>query len=109
MRREKASRLATNAPDLTPGRKRTGGERKRDCHERNKRKNGGAEGNRTPDLVIANDALSQLSYGPNALEAAFTSAPAGLSSKARMHLLHLRRAAWPANCQDMLMHRARAV
>ena len=25
---------------------------------------GGAEGNRTPDLVIANDALSQLSYGP---------------------------------------------
>ena len=28
---------------------------------------GGAEGNRTPDLVIANDALSQLSYGPNAV------------------------------------------
>ena len=27
-------------------------------------KDGGAEGNRTPDLVIANDALSQLSYGP---------------------------------------------
>ena len=27
-------------------------------------RNGGAEGNRTPDLVIANDALSQLSYGP---------------------------------------------
>ena len=27
-------------------------------------KPGGAEGNRTPDLVIANDALSQLSYGP---------------------------------------------
>ena len=25
---------------------------------------GGAEGNRTPDLVIANDALSRLSYGP---------------------------------------------
>src|SRR5258706_9859699 len=25
---------------------------------------GGAEGNRTPDLVIANDALYQLSYGP---------------------------------------------
>lgn len=24
----------------------------------------GAEGNRTPDLVIANDALSQLSYSP---------------------------------------------
>jgi hypothetical protein len=26
--------------------------------------NGGAEGNRTPDLLIANEALSQLSYGP---------------------------------------------
>ena len=26
---------------------------------------GGAEGVRTPDLVIANDALSQLSYCPN--------------------------------------------
>ena len=25
---------------------------------------GGAEGDRTPDLVIANDALSQLSYCP---------------------------------------------
>jgi YggT family protein len=29
-----------------------------------KRSPGGAEGDRTPDLVIANDALSQLSYGP---------------------------------------------
>ena len=29
-----------------------------------KAKTGGAEGDRTPDLVIANDALSQLSYGP---------------------------------------------
>lgn len=28
---------------------------------------GGAEGDRTPDLVIANDALSQLSYCPNTL------------------------------------------
>ena len=27
-------------------------------------KYGGAEGDRTPDLVIANDALSQLSYCP---------------------------------------------
>ncbi len=26
---------------------------------------GGAEGNRTPDLVNASDALSQLSYGPD--------------------------------------------
>jgi hypothetical protein len=29
-----------------------------------KTKAGGAEGNRTPDLVIANDALYQLSYDP---------------------------------------------
>ena len=28
----------------------------------------GAEGNRTPDLLIANEALSQLSYGPNILQ-----------------------------------------
>jgi hypothetical protein len=27
---------------------------------------GGAEGDRTPDLLIANEALSQLSYGPRA-------------------------------------------
>ena len=27
-------------------------------------KAGGAEGSRTPDLLIANEALSQLSYGP---------------------------------------------
>ena len=27
-------------------------------------KSGGAEGDRTPDLLIANEALSQLSYGP---------------------------------------------
>ena len=26
---------------------------------------GGAEGNRTPDLLIANEALSHLSYGPS--------------------------------------------
>ena len=32
---------------------------------------GGAAGNRTPDLVIANDALSQLSYSP-----VFSSLPA---------------------------------
>jgi hypothetical protein len=32
--------------------------------EARRAKGGGAEGNRTPDLVIANDALSQLSYGP---------------------------------------------
>ncbi len=30
-----------------------------------KRVIGGAEGDRTPDLVIANDALSQLSYCPD--------------------------------------------
>ncbi len=31
---------------------------------------GGAEGNRTPDLLIANEALSQLSYSPIAGNAA---------------------------------------
>ncbi len=31
---------------------------------------GGAEGNRTPDLLIANEALSQLSYSPIAGSAA---------------------------------------
>ena len=30
-----------------------------------KERSGGAEGDRTPDLVIANDALSQLSYCPS--------------------------------------------
>jgi len=30
---------------------------------------GGAEGNRTPDLLIANEALSHLSYGPMPLRA----------------------------------------
>ncbi len=30
--------------------------------------NGGEDGNRTHDLVIANDALSQLSYSPGALQ-----------------------------------------
>ncbi|GAN66796.1 hypothetical protein AA0481_2200 [Acetobacter orientalis NRIC 0481] len=34
------------------------------CLERCKRASGGAEGNRTPDLLIANEALSQLSYSP---------------------------------------------
>ncbi|MDB5046835.1 MAG: hypothetical protein JWQ08_2885 [Deinococcus sp.] len=31
---------------------------------------GGVEGDRTPDLVIANDALSQLSYDPGPVQAA---------------------------------------
>ena len=32
--------------------------------QRAMRNGGGAEGNRTPDLLIANEALSQLSYSP---------------------------------------------
>ncbi len=40
---------------------------------------GGAEGNRTPDLVIANDALSQLSYGPFFGENAMGSASYGFA------------------------------
>ena len=42
------------------------------------RMSGGAEGDRTPDLVIANDALSQLSYGPE--QDAVSSMRLGLSS-----------------------------
>ncbi len=34
------------------------------CEARRAKQGGGAEGSRTPDLVIANDALYQLSYGP---------------------------------------------
>ena len=40
----------------------------RDCRDRRWCENGrfgGAGGIRTPDLIIANDALSQLSYSPN--------------------------------------------
>src|SRR4029077_3736996 len=33
-------------------------------HSADHRRPGGAEGGRTPDLLIANEALSQLSYGP---------------------------------------------
>jgi hypothetical protein len=36
---------------------------------------GGAEGNRTPDLLIANEALSQLSYSPIAGHAASSILP----------------------------------
>ena len=46
---------------------------------------GGAEGDRTPDLLIANEALSQLSYSPPNLEKgprkARISLPGRLSSK----------------------------
>ncbi len=39
------------------------------------RKNGGAEGDRTPDLVIANDALSQLSYSPGQINRSSLGSP----------------------------------
>ncbi len=38
---------------------------------------GGAEGNRTPDLLIANEALSQLSYSPALPDAAAGQTPRG--------------------------------
>ncbi len=41
---------------------------------------GGAEEDRTPDLVIANDALSQLSYSPVQRMAVFMVAIPALSS-----------------------------
>jgi hypothetical protein len=34
----------------------------------NEIQNGGAEGSRTPDLLIANETLYQLSYDPNMLD-----------------------------------------
>jgi hypothetical protein len=43
--------------------------------------NGGAEGDRTPDLSSAIAALSQLSYGPWK-QAPFRDRPSGLSSEA---------------------------
>jgi hypothetical protein len=42
--------------------------------------NGGAEGDRTPDLSSAIAALSQLSYGPRVV--AFRDRPSGVSSDA---------------------------
>ncbi len=36
-------------------------------------RNGGREGARTPDLLVANEALSQLSYTPTALKRAYDS------------------------------------
>lgn len=50
-------------------RHRDGGPKKKPADRRDLRaflKSGGAKEDRTPDLVIANDALSQLSYGPTA-------------------------------------------
>jgi hypothetical protein len=39
-------------------------ETRRDNENLGRKKNGGAEGSRTPDLFIANEALYQLSYDP---------------------------------------------
>src|SRR5215208_7541492 len=49
------------AQAVTPGRLRL---RVSGCATQSRRKAGGARRDRTADLVIANDALSQLSYGP---------------------------------------------
>src|SRR5690606_21355994 len=46
---------------------------------------GGAEGDRTPDLIIANDALSQLSYSPVRRIAAFMVGHRWLSSEQIRH------------------------
>src|SRR6478609_7488925 len=44
-------------------------------------KTGGAEGGRTPDLLIANEALSQLSYGPRSRETGATMLTGSLAVK----------------------------
>ena len=67
------------------------------------RVDGGAEGNRTPDLIIANDALSQLSYGPDPRVSrrqppALSSSPLGL----RVPPPHLRGISATATCREAL-------
>jgi hypothetical protein len=63
-------------------------------------KGGGAERDRTADLVIANDALSQLSYSPSPVprawareDFAFNDAQAAMQSLADRHLFRTRRTA----------------
>ena len=46
---------------------------------------GGVEGNRTPDLLIANEALYQLSYNP-ALQGADNAQEAPIKSSVRTHI-----------------------
>src|SRR5690606_916042 len=52
---------------------------------------GGAEGSRTPDLVIANDALYQLSYGPDRQAGAGNRRDNGGVSTGRARILGDRR------------------
>ena len=55
---------------------------------------GGAEGDRTPDLLIANEALSQLSYGPRSRETGATMLADPIAVKGRLsRLLPLRTCA----------------
>ena len=49
---------------LRTGEKQAGQRMSQAIEIANAARRGGAEGNRTPDLIIANDALSQLSYSP---------------------------------------------
>ena len=51
---------------------------------------GGAEGNRTPDLRIANATLSHLSYGPAPPEAAKRAAPENSTGLYEFHPPHAR-------------------
>ena len=64
---------------------------------------GGAEGDRTPDLVIANDALSQLSYCPNDRSLIWRNGaemssgrPSGIRARKGQHGREKGRAQWPA-------------
>src|SRR5882724_11845647 len=53
--------------------------------ERDRREIGGAEGNRTPDLLIANKALSHLSYSPTGSGADYGQRPDRMSSLRRVN------------------------
>ena len=54
-------------------------------------KAGGAEGDRTPDLLIANEALYQLSYGPNFAPRQVPGSAKGAAHKERGRALSRRR------------------
>ena len=79
------------AVEFTPLSRALGNDRK------SRRGGGGAEGNRTPDLYIANVALSQLSYGPFRSWPPFTSGGKALSSLEPLSWPGVRRTVCPGS------------